>query len=218
MDGTGPDVTSKLFAVYLGGRAPRCNKELHDVVFVTGPSIEATYDQLMDLWFGAQERLHLDSYMELDIVDGHRVTLGDTAPDNGKSLYFINLGGYADGLFTELHANMIVVAANEQEAKARAKRDLMRNGEQEVHTDDLYDVDDCLEISRIGAQSARITWCSSRPRRPAPRSPSTATTSSQTRSSPPIWRGTRSAPPKDRSWGRGARGLTARGARGQVCS
>ena len=144
-------MTSKLFAVYLGGRAPRCNTELHDVVFVTGPSIEATYDHLMDLWFGAPERLHLDSYMELDIVDGHRVTLADTAPDNGKSLYFINLGGYADGLFTELHANMIVVAANEQEAKARAKRDLMRNGEQEVHTDDLYDVDDCLEISRIGA-------------------------------------------------------------------
>lgn len=26
----------KLFAVYLGGRADRCNIELHDVVFVVG--------------------------------------------------------------------------------------------------------------------------------------------------------------------------------------
>ncbi len=28
----------KLFAVYLGGRAPKCNTELHDVVFVVGAS------------------------------------------------------------------------------------------------------------------------------------------------------------------------------------
>ena len=27
---------NKLFAVYLGGRAPKCNTELHDVVFVVG--------------------------------------------------------------------------------------------------------------------------------------------------------------------------------------
>ena len=142
-------MSHKLFAVYLGGRAPRCNTELHDVVFVTGETIEATYDQLLDLWFGSPERLHLDSWMELDIVDGHRVRLAERAVD-GKALYFINLGGYAAGLFTELHANMIVVAENAREAKARAKRELMRGGEEEVHTDDLYDVDDCLEISRIG--------------------------------------------------------------------
>jgi len=33
----------KLFAVYLGVRADRCNIELHDVVFVVGTSIEDTY-------------------------------------------------------------------------------------------------------------------------------------------------------------------------------
>ena len=141
----------KLFAVYLGGRAPRCNTELHDVVFVVGPSIEATYEQLMDLWFGSPERLHLDSYMALDVVDGHRIRLGAQRPaGDTKALYFINLGGYADGLFTELHANMLVVAASAAEAKARAKRELMQGGEHEVHTDDIYDVDDCLEISRVG--------------------------------------------------------------------
>ena len=108
----------KLFAVYLGGRAPRCNTELHDVVFVVGPSIEATYEQLMDLWFGSPERLHLDSFMALDVVDGHRVSLAAQRPaGDAKALYFINLGGYADGLFTELHANMLVVAASAAEAK-----------------------------------------------------------------------------------------------------
>lgn len=35
----------KLSAVYLGGRAPKCNTELHDVVFVAGDTAEATYDR-----------------------------------------------------------------------------------------------------------------------------------------------------------------------------
>ncbi len=139
-----------LFAVYLGGRATRCNTELHDVVFVTGETIEATYEQCLDLWFGAATRLHLDSYMALDVVDGHKVSLAKDAPDNGKALYFINLGGYAEGQFTELHANMIVVAKDAAEAKARAKSELMQGGESEVHTDDLYDIDDCLEVGKVG--------------------------------------------------------------------
>lgn len=139
-----------LYAVMLGGRAPRCNTELHDVVFVTGETIEATYGQCLDLWFGAAPRLHLDSYMALDVVDGHRVTLAAEPAGDGKALYFVNLGGYADGLFTELHANTIVVAASAADAKARAKATLMRGGEHEIHTDDLYDVDDCLEVGQVG--------------------------------------------------------------------
>ena len=34
----------KLFAVYLGGRAKKCNTELHDVVFSYGNKIEDTYN------------------------------------------------------------------------------------------------------------------------------------------------------------------------------
>ncbi len=139
-----------LFAVYLGGRAPRCNTELHDVVFVTGETIESAYEQCCDAWFGSVARLHLDSWMALDVVDGHRVTLAKAAPADGKALYFINLGGYAEGEFTELHANMIVVASSADEAKARAKRELMQSGESEVHTDDLYDIDDCLKVTSVG--------------------------------------------------------------------
>src|SRR3569623_1007596 len=48
---------SNLFAVNLGGRAAKCNIELHDVAFAVGPSIEATYEQLMDQWFGDPWRL-----------------------------------------------------------------------------------------------------------------------------------------------------------------
>jgi hypothetical protein len=143
-----PAMSQKLFAVFLGGRAPRCNTELHDVVFAAGDSIEATYGQLMDKWFGDPLRVHIDSWIELRIVDGYRISLAPQPVTQGKKLYFINLGAYLPGQFTELHANAFVVAADEREVKSRAKRDLLR-GTESVHTDDLYDIDDCLEIAEV---------------------------------------------------------------------
>ena len=139
----------KLFAVYLGGRAPRCNTELHDVVFAVGENFEDTYPTLLHKWFGDPLKLHVDSWLELKIVDGWKITLRTDPPAPGApSLYFINLGAYLPGQFTELHANAFVVAESEQEVKRRAKRDLLR-GTMSVHTDDLFDVDDCLEIRSV---------------------------------------------------------------------
>jgi hypothetical protein len=138
----------KLFAVYLGGRAPKCNTELHDVVFVVGEKIEDTYEKLMDRWFGNPLRLHVDSWLELKVVDGHRVRLGSTNSKSSSKLYFINLGAYVPDQFTELHANAFVVAATEAEVKKKAKTELLR-GTQSVHTDDLYDIDDCLEVTEV---------------------------------------------------------------------
>src|SRR5580692_11646795 len=127
---------NKLFAVYLGGRAPRCNTELHDVVFAVGAAIETSYERLMDKWFGDPLRLHLDSWIELRCVDGYRISLQASPAVPGKKLYFINLGAYLPGQFTELHANAFVVAASEAEVKKRAKAELLQ-GTQSVHTDDL---------------------------------------------------------------------------------
>jgi hypothetical protein len=142
---------NKLFAVYLGGRAPKCNTELHDVVFAVGERIEDTYEQLMDQWFGTLQGLHLDSWVELNIVDGHRIALSKSKSTHGKQLYFINLGGYADGQFTELHANTFVVAENDREAKTKGKTALLKALPGAAHTDDLYDIDDCLEVSKFDA-------------------------------------------------------------------
>lgn len=41
-----------------------------------------------------------------------------------------------------------MVAESEKEVKLRAKSELLR-GTQSVHTDDLYDIDDCLEIGEV---------------------------------------------------------------------
>ena len=65
----------KLFAVYLGGRADGCNTELHDVVFTCGNKIEDTYLDLLSKWFGNSDRLHIDSWVEIDHVDGYKVSL-----------------------------------------------------------------------------------------------------------------------------------------------
>ncbi len=145
----------KLFAVYLGGRAPKCNTELHDVVFVVGSSIEATYEQLMDKWFGNPLRLHIDSWLELREVDGHRVFLSPNPSTQPERLFFINLGAYRPGEFTELHANAFLVAVNEQEVKKRAKNELLL-GAESVHTDDLFDIDDCLMIREVDGQHVHL--------------------------------------------------------------
>jgi len=144
-------VSNKLFAVYLGGRAPKSNTELHDVVFVVGETIEATYEQLMDKWFGTPEGLHLDSYMELDVVDGYEISIADKVSENGAKLFFINLGAYSDGLFAEIHANKFIVAESAQEAKVKGKSALLKNWPSPAHVDDLYELDDCLEVNEVNS-------------------------------------------------------------------
>jgi hypothetical protein len=143
-------MSKKLFAVYLGGRADKCNTELHDVVFAVGEKITDTYEQLLDQWFGIPKGLHLDSWMELDIVDGYRITLVENATLQNEKLFYVNLGAYRDGDFTEIHAHKFLVAPNAAAAKARGKKELLQNWPLPVHTDDLHAVDDCLELGSIG--------------------------------------------------------------------
>ncbi len=102
----------------------------------------------MDKWFGNPLRVHIDSWIELGIIDGHQIILGPEPADDAKKLFFINLGAYLPGQFTELHANTFVIAESERQVKLRAKGELLR-GTQQLHTDDLYDVDDCLEIAEV---------------------------------------------------------------------
>ncbi|MCB1181939.1 DUF1543 domain-containing protein [bacterium] len=140
----------RLFAVLLGGNcAPRSNIELHDIVFVAGESLAETYPRLLELWFGTPAGLHVDSWLELAVVDGHRIVLGRDPAAAGAKLFFVNLGGYRAGEFAELHARTFVVAASADEAKERAKATLMGDCES-VHTDDLYDVDEVLEVGVVG--------------------------------------------------------------------
>tara|TARA_B100000287_G_C20660496_1_gene789949 strand:+ start:2373 stop:2912 length:540 start_codon:yes stop_codon:yes gene_type:complete len=138
----------KLFAVFLGGRAKKCNTELHDVVFTCGDKIEETYFDLISKWFGIPDRLHIDSWVELSYVDGYKITLSQLKNNSNNKLYFINLGGYEPKKFEELHESKFMVGRDKKNIKIRAKESMLVGLEQ-VHTDDLYDVDDCIEINKV---------------------------------------------------------------------
>jgi len=146
----------KLFAVYLGGRAPKANTELHDVVFAVGARIEDTYAQLLDKWFGDPVGLHIDSWLELDVVDGWRVSLTDAPSSSGAKLFFVNLGAY-DHTFTELHAMGFYVAANAAEAKKQALARHAHDGIDQVHKDDLHCIDDCIALETVGGLRVTLT-------------------------------------------------------------
>lgn len=151
----------KLFAVYLGGRADKCNIELHDVVFVVGSCIEETYPILAKKWFGNLQGFHIDSYVELQNIDGYKIQLSQNPPqeESSKKLYFINLGAYKAGEFTEYHQSKFYVTDSAPDAIRRAKSELL-SGLQTIHKDDVvlldqvsnpldFDVDDLLEIKEV---------------------------------------------------------------------
>ena len=138
----------KLFSVFLGGRADKCNTELHDVVFTLGEKIEDTYIDLLGKWFGLSDRLHIDSWVDLNIVEGYKICLSKQKNKSKKKLYFVNLGAYEKNRFEELHESKFMVDVNKINVKTRAK-ELLLVGKEQVHLDDLYDVDDCIEIKKV---------------------------------------------------------------------
>lgn len=150
-----PD-SNKLFAVLLGGRAAGCNIELHDVQFTVSDKIENALEDLRDKWFGIKNKVHLDSHIHLDVVNGFKVALQSKPSTAKEKLYFINLGAYEDGLFSELHAMKFLVDTSKASVKKRAK-EMMLKGKLSVHTDDLYDVDDCISISEVNGFYIHLT-------------------------------------------------------------
>lgn len=138
----------KLFAVYLGGRAERCNIELHDVVFVVSESISKSYQKLINKWFGITKMLHIDSYIELTYADEHEIIISKEKSKNMKKLFYVNFGAYKKGYFGEVHESEFYVGTTKSEILMRAKNELCLNGI-EPHCDDNVTVDDVIEINNV---------------------------------------------------------------------
>ena len=145
-----------LIACVLGGTAPRARTELHDVAFAVGPSVQAVHHQLLDQWFGSPQGLHVDAWVILDSIAGFRIQLSPGPAPNGLHLYFINIGGYRPGEFGERHAWGFFGAWDKATAKARAKATLLA-GHQQLHKDDIHDIDDCLQIDVIGGRHIQLS-------------------------------------------------------------
>ncbi len=139
-----------LFAVYLGGRHPKANIEVHDTVFAVGNSIEDCFETLKQKWFGSPKHIHIDSYAILNSVPGYRVQPGKTDSNFNAEikLFYINLGASAPNTFEEIHQSGFYAAKNKLEAINVAKTELCKNFKNK-HLDDALSVDDCLQISEI---------------------------------------------------------------------
>ncbi|MCP9776152.1 DUF1543 domain-containing protein [Cyanobium sp. WAJ14-Wanaka] len=139
----------QLWLVVLGGRAPGCHIELHDVRFVAAADIEAAIPELRRQWFGKREGLHLDAYVKVQAVDGWEVSLGrEPAVPRPERLWFVNLGAYRPDSLAELHHFGLVVAPSAAAAKGAAKRQWLAGALQQ-HKDDLLAVDDCLALEQL---------------------------------------------------------------------
>lgn len=139
----------KLFAIYIGGEIEGANIELHDMRFVVAPSIIETYDELRRQWWGIPKSLHIDCWAEIDQVDGYDVVLRPEPFAGRERLYYVNLGGYAEGEFLEKHKNVFVVADSLPQAKARALK--LASGWREPHRDDMYEAEQAIALSESGA-------------------------------------------------------------------
>ncbi|RYD43630.1 MAG: DUF1543 domain-containing protein [Sphingomonadales bacterium] len=135
----------KLFAIYIGGEFEGANIELHDMRFVVAPAIGDTYDTLRRQWWGIPKSLHIDCWAEIDHADGYDVTLRPEPFAGPERLYYVNLGGYAPGEFSERHKNVFVVADSLAKAKARALRSV--TGWREAHRDDMFEAEQAFSLA-----------------------------------------------------------------------
>lgn len=146
----------KIYAVVLGGRADGCNVELHDVVFAVGRSLEETYPQLINQWFGNKKRLHIDSTIELQYADHHEITLSKQKPTESKKLFFINFGAYKPNVFGETHEIGFYVGESKNEVLMKAKKDLCLSLS-EQHCDDNLPIDDIIALDKINDYYVHLT-------------------------------------------------------------
>ncbi|XID74272.1 DUF1543 domain-containing protein [Alkanindiges sp. WGS2144] len=145
-----------LYAVMLGGKHDSANIEVHDVVFVSGDSLEVTHDQLREQWFGRAKGLHVDAWMAIDGIEQYRVQLkGHPVTKGSPRLYFINLGGYIRQVFGEAHCYFLVVAPDLKTARAKAKKHFDPDW-YKPHIDAAFELDDCVLVDQVAGQYVHL--------------------------------------------------------------
>ena len=172
-------ITMKLFMLKIGARPQGRLIEQHDVMFVIANSLSETIESVNQHWPAVKNNWHLDAWREVKRVGNYQILLSkeslskdgwskdnavadnifpddrvDNKLDNqGKKLYFVNLGGYLPGQFEEFHYKTLVVAETLGKATAQVKKtafyqdytfdnvDTAKSGVATSHVDDKYQLD-----------------------------------------------------------------------------
>lgn len=121
-------------------------------------------------WPESGGKLHLDAWRKVRFVAGYRVrVVAGSRPhvlaEKRKSLWFVNLGGYAPGFFEEFHQKLLLVAEDQADAIFQAKQHPffkeyhIQNGGA-AHIDDkwLFEVDDVAPVDSLLPPEMRHAW------------------------------------------------------------
>ncbi|MBP8067743.1 MAG: DUF1543 domain-containing protein [Pedobacter sp.] len=148
----------KLFMILIGATPKGRNIEQHDVFFGIANSVKELLPEMKAFWPEAKDKIHIDAYRIVNKVGTYKVTVvakADESKEDLTSLFFLNLGGYKEGEFEELHYKMLVVADQKALAIKEAKESAFykHTGFKGAtsHIDDKFgvDVDDIFEIKDI---------------------------------------------------------------------
>ena len=151
----------KLFMVIIGCTPPGRFTEQHDVFFGIATSMRELVPEMIAFWPEAKGEIHVDAWRAVTNVDGYAISvlpadgITETAREKKNHLFFLNLGGYKEGVFEELHYKMLSVAAEPSAAIQQAKKTAFYKHtgfERAVsHIDDKYgvDVDDIYPVKDI---------------------------------------------------------------------
>jgi hypothetical protein len=158
-----PKLIPKIFAIYLGGKHPRANIELHDLVITTGNSIQDCFQFCLDNWFVNKPLLsenyscrdlfespnletkppkikpHIDGYFQIDLPSDYVI-------GGEYSLYAMNYGGYLPNQLAEMHEFVMVFAKDKGDAIKRSKK-LLKFQFDLLHMDNCLEVDDIINLS-----------------------------------------------------------------------
>lgn len=110
----------KLFMIQIGFRLEGMNTEGHDTVFSIASSKEEAFKLIKAARPYAQ---HIDTCLEVNQFDGYEILVTESPAPSQLKLWFINLGGYNEGQFGEVHKCILVTARDLAEAKSKAKQD-----------------------------------------------------------------------------------------------
>jgi hypothetical protein len=151
----------KLFMLFLGCKPDGRHVEQHDVFFGIATSLIELIPDIKGFWPEAADKIHIDAWREVTNVDGYQLkidrrTSGDTPTHQQKpGLFFINLGGYQENVFSEQHYILLVAKDDKASAFKAAKETLFFQHNHfagaNAHIDDKYgvDVDDIYQIEDI---------------------------------------------------------------------
>lgn len=141
----------KLFMILLGCKPLGRHTEQHDIFFGIADELKELVPAMRKFWPEAKGKIHLDAYRIVNYVDGYKVAIQPrNVPNiiNDQQLFFINLGGYQEGIFEELHYKMLLLGADKDLAVKNAKKSSFFKNYITPHIDDKYgvDVDDIFNI------------------------------------------------------------------------